>query len=263
LLLGEPSLDRWIDDGGSGPQLLHLPCLRQSLPDLPPAARGSVPRLEVGNGTSVFGDTPMLIDELQLGCANSSDRIVRKHLNQHDPRLLRQRQTVITVPERKPTPLQPSRWSPAHRRRICRQHRASWQRGLSEYVSATARHDWPPPGVAVGVTSETMRAVVLERPGPPESLRVLRVPMPRPEPGWVRIRVEAFGLNRSELHTRLGMAEGVTLPRVLGIECAGVVDLAPGTGLRPGQQVVAMMGGMGRAYDGGYAEYTRWCRRAR
>ena len=101
-----------------------------------------------------------------------------------------------------------------------------------------------------------MRAVVLERPGPPESLRVLRVPMPRPEPGWVRIRVEAFGLNRSELHTRLGLAEGVTLPRVLGIECAGVVDLAPGTGLRPGQQVVAMMGGMGRAYDGGYAEYT-------
>jgi len=101
-----------------------------------------------------------------------------------------------------------------------------------------------------------MRAVVLERPGPPENLRVLRVPMPRPEPGWVRIRVEAFGLNRSELHTRLGMAEGVTLPRVLGIECAGVVDLAPGTGLRPGQQVVAMMGGMGRAYDGGYAEYA-------
>jgi len=101
-----------------------------------------------------------------------------------------------------------------------------------------------------------MRAVVLERPGPPENLGVLRVPIPRPEPGWVRIRVEAFGLNRSELHTRLGLAEGVTLPRVLGIECAGVVDLAPGTDLRQGQQVVAMMGGMGRAYDGGYAEYT-------
>lgn len=38
---------------------------------------------------------------------------------------------------------------------------------------------------------------------------------------------------------------------------AGVVDAAPpGSGLRPGQQVVAMMGGMGRVFDGGYAEHT-------
>jgi NADPH:quinone reductase len=108
----------------------------------------------------------------------------------------------------------------------------------------------------VSLVTETMRAVVLERPGPPSSLQVRRLPVPRPEPGWVRIRVEAFGLNRSELHTRLGLAVGVTFPRVLGIECAGVVDLAPGTALLPGQQVVAMMGGMGRTFDGGYAEYT-------
>ena len=32
------------------------------------------------------------------------------------------------------------------------------------------------------------------------------------------IKVAAFGLNRSELHTRLGLAQGVTFPRVLGIE---------------------------------------------
>ena len=32
----------------------------------------------------------------------------------------------------------------------------------------------------------------------------------------------AFGLNRSELHTRLGLAQGVTLPRVLGIEAKPV-----------------------------------------
>jgi NADPH:quinone reductase-like Zn-dependent oxidoreductase len=48
----------------------------------------------------------------------------------------------------------------------------------------------------------------------------------------------------------------VTLPRVLGIECVGVVEAAPRTDLVPGQKVAAMMGGMGRAYDGGYAEYT-------
>jgi NADPH:quinone reductase-like Zn-dependent oxidoreductase len=72
----------------------------------------------------------------------------------------------------------------------------------------------------------------------------------------VLIRVEAFGLNRSELHTRLGLAEGVTFPRVLGIEATGVVTAAPGGEVAPGQQVAALMGGMGRVFDGGYAEYT-------
>jgi NADPH:quinone reductase-like Zn-dependent oxidoreductase len=101
-----------------------------------------------------------------------------------------------------------------------------------------------------------VRAVVLDAPGPPEALRIKDLPVPDVADGWVRIKIEAFGLNRSELHTRLGLAEGVTFPRVLGIECAGVVDAAPGTWLLPGQKVVAMMGGMGRVMDGGYAEYT-------
>ncbi|GGZ49331.1 NADPH:quinone reductase [Streptomyces inusitatus] len=103
---------------------------------------------------------------------------------------------------------------------------------------------------------QTMRAVVLSEPGPPERLEVRVLPVPEPGPGWVRIKVEAFGLNRSELHTRLGLAEGVTLPRVLGIEAAGTVDSDPDGVLPRGRQVVAMMGGMGRTYDGGYAEYT-------
>src|SRR5439155_3525913 len=83
-----------------------------------------------------------------------------------------------------------------------------------------------------------------------------QLPVPEPEPGWVRIKIEAFGLNRSELHTRLGLAEGVIFPRVLGIECVGVVDAIPDGDLQLGQQVAAMMGGMGRTFDGGYAEYT-------
>jgi NADPH:quinone reductase len=90
----------------------------------------------------------------------------------------------------------------------------------------------------------------------PEALEIRSVPRPEPRDGWVLIRVEAFGLNRSELHTRLGLSPSVRLPRVLGIECVGVVETAPGTELAPGQKVAAMMGGMGREYDGGYAEYT-------
>src|SRR5690349_24531074 len=101
-----------------------------------------------------------------------------------------------------------------------------------------------------------MRAVVLEAPGPPDALQIRELPIPEPRPGWVLIRVKAFGLNRSELHTRLGLAEGVTFPRVLGIEATGVVAAAPGGELPVGQQVATMMGGMGRTFDGGYADYT-------
>jgi NADPH:quinone reductase-like Zn-dependent oxidoreductase len=43
---------------------------------------------------------------------------------------------------------------------------------------------------------------------------------------------------------------------VLGIECAGEVVAAPGSNLPAGQRVVAMMGGMGRQFDGSYAEYV-------
>ena len=102
-----------------------------------------------------------------------------------------------------------------------------------------------------------MRAVVLDGPGPPEALQIRELPIPRPGSGEVLIKVHAFGLNRSELHTRLGLAgDGVTFPRVLGIEAAGEVVKAPTGEFDLGEQVVAMMGGMGRTIDGGYAEYT-------
>lgn len=104
--------------------------------------------------------------------------------------------------------------------------------------------------------NQTMRAVVLDAPGPVEALDVRELPIPKPAQGWVLVKVRAFGLNRSELHTRLGLAEGVTFPRVLGIEASGEVVECPGGELHPGQQVAVMMGGMGRQYDGGYAEYT-------
>ena len=104
----------------------------------------------------------------------------------------------------------------------------------------------------------SMRAVVLDAvPAPPEALVVRERPVPRPERGWVLIEVKAFGVNRSELKTRLGLADpDVTLPRVPGIEATGIVAACPGGELAVGQQVVTMMGGMGRSFDGGYAEFT-------
>jgi NADPH2:quinone reductase len=104
--------------------------------------------------------------------------------------------------------------------------------------------------------TDTMRAIVLDAPGPPNALVIRELQVATPANGWVLIKVKAFGLNRSELHTRLGLATGVTFPRVLGIEATGVVAQCPGKEFSVGQQVFAMMGGMGRVFDGGYAEYT-------
>jgi NADPH:quinone reductase-like Zn-dependent oxidoreductase len=102
----------------------------------------------------------------------------------------------------------------------------------------------------------TMKAAVLHRPGGPEMLCLETRPVPQPEPGQVLIRVKAFGLNRSEMFTRQGLSPNVELPRVLGIEAVGLVEEAPGGEFASGDQVATVMGGMGRDFDGGYAEYT-------
>ncbi len=101
-----------------------------------------------------------------------------------------------------------------------------------------------------------MRGWRLHAPGGPDALILEELPRPEPGPGQVLIAVRAFGLNRSEYFTRIGESPSVKLPRVLGIECVGEIVAAPGGALRPGQRVCAMMGGMGRAFDGSYAEYV-------
>ncbi|MFD5234600.1 zinc-binding dehydrogenase [Streptomyces qaidamensis] len=58
--------------------------------------------------------------------------------------------------------------------------------------------------------------------------------------------------------SRTGSGAGAQgFPRIPGIEGVGVVDQADqDSGLRPGQQVATMMGGMGRSFDGSYAQYV-------
>jgi NADPH:quinone reductase-like Zn-dependent oxidoreductase len=102
----------------------------------------------------------------------------------------------------------------------------------------------------------TMKAAVIRKPGGPEVLKIETLPVPKPKQGWVLIRIKAFGLNRSELFTRQGLSPGVQFPRVLGIEAAGIVEEAPGGEFKKGDVVATAMGGMGRQWDGGYAEYT-------
>lgn len=102
----------------------------------------------------------------------------------------------------------------------------------------------------------TMKAAVMYSPGGPEVLKIEDIPIPEPKSGEVLIRVRAFGINRSELFTRRGDSPDVQFPRVLGIEAAGEVASAPGGEFQPGDIVATVMGGMGRKFNGGYAEYT-------
>ncbi len=101
-----------------------------------------------------------------------------------------------------------------------------------------------------------MRAAVIRKAGGPEVLAIEDWPVRHPGPGQVLIRVKAFGLNRSELFTRQGLSPGVSFPRVLGIEAVGVVEEAPGGPFRIGEAVATAMGGMGRLFDGSYAEFV-------
>jgi NADPH:quinone reductase-like Zn-dependent oxidoreductase len=102
----------------------------------------------------------------------------------------------------------------------------------------------------------TMNAVVMHAPGGPDVLQLEIRPIPQPDASEVLIQVRAFGLNRSELFTRQGHSPDVRFPRILGIEAVGTVAEAPGGQFAPGQVVATVMGGMGRAFDGSYAEYV-------
>ncbi|WP_327048078.1 zinc-binding dehydrogenase [Microbispora sp. NBC_01189] len=101
-----------------------------------------------------------------------------------------------------------------------------------------------------------MRAAVCARAGGPEVLEIRELPVPSVREGWSLVRVMGAGLNRSELRTRQGHSPNVRFPRVLGIECVGTVAASTDAALPVGQTVAAVMGEMGREFDGGYAEYA-------
>lgn len=101
-----------------------------------------------------------------------------------------------------------------------------------------------------------MKAVVIYHAGGPQVLKLVNLPKPKLKAGWSRIKVKGFGINHSEIFTRQGLSPTVHFPRVLGIEAVGVIDATTSSAHPIGQKVVTLMGGMGRAFNGGYAEYT-------
>jgi NADPH:quinone reductase-like Zn-dependent oxidoreductase len=106
-----------------------------------------------------------------------------------------------------------------------------------------------------------VKAVVYDRYGPPDVLRVEEIPVPSPAAGQVRVKVAATSLNLSDweclrgspAYARIG---GLRSParRTLGSDIAGLVDeIGEGvTTLRRGDEVY----GDNLALMGGFAEYA-------
>lgn len=102
-----------------------------------------------------------------------------------------------------------------------------------------------------------MKAIVVAQPGGPEVLTYTDVPTPKVRPGWTLVKVRGFGINHSEIFTREGKSPSVHFPRILGIEAVGTIaETSAPDQFTVGQTVVSLMGEMGRAFEGGYAEYV-------
>ena len=103
-----------------------------------------------------------------------------------------------------------------------------------------------------------MKAVCIDKVTPAEEVALAEIPVPEVRPGWVLVKVKAFGLNHSEQILRLSEIEAdyISKPIVPGIECVGEVSDRSDTNFTVGQKVIALMGGMGRSFNGSYAEYA-------
>ncbi|MBQ8913283.1 MAG: zinc-binding dehydrogenase [Lachnospiraceae bacterium] len=103
-----------------------------------------------------------------------------------------------------------------------------------------------------------MKAISIDKITPAENIEISELPIPKVKSGWVLIKVKAFGMNHSEQILRLNEinADYIQKPVIPGIECVGVIEEPSDTGFNKGDKVIAMMGGMGRSFNGSYAEYA-------
>lgn len=102
-----------------------------------------------------------------------------------------------------------------------------------------------------------MRAVIIDRYGGPEVLRVASVPRPVPTRGQVLVRTRFISVNPKDIIVRKGkfrVATGKKFPMIVGHDIAGeVVEAAPGADLAVGDTIYGMINDFaGRAY----AEYA-------
>jgi D-arabinose 1-dehydrogenase-like Zn-dependent alcohol dehydrogenase len=99
-----------------------------------------------------------------------------------------------------------------------------------------------------------MRAVEVAHAGGP--LEIVEREIPEPEPGTVRIKVQACGICHSDTVTKDGLFPGIQYPRVPGHEVIGLIDAV-------GQNVPRWTVGqrVGVGWNGGYCGYCDSCRK--
>lgn len=103
-----------------------------------------------------------------------------------------------------------------------------------------------------------MKAVVLNEPVKAQDIVLSDIDILAVKPGWVLVKIKGFGLNHSEQILRMSeiKADYINKPIVPGIECVGVIEDPSDSGMEKGQKVMALMGGMGRSFNGSYEEYA-------
>src|SRR5260370_21992188 len=88
-----------------------------------------------------------------------------------------------------------------------------------------------------------MKAVVFDKVGGPEVMKIAEVPKPEVKPGTVLIKVRAAGINFADTLFRNGQyVTQPQLPDTPGLEAAGEIDAvgARVTNLRPGQRIAPL-----------------------
>ena len=105
---------------------------------------------------------------------------------------------------------------------------------------------------------QMMKAVVLTKPTKGEDVVLSDMAVPKVKPGWVLVKVKAFGMNHSEAILREFEISNdyIQKPIIPGIECVGEIADPSDSGWKKGQKIAALMGGMGRSFNGSYAEYA-------
>ncbi len=103
-----------------------------------------------------------------------------------------------------------------------------------------------------------MRAVMIDKITDADEVALENYAIPKVKNGWVLIKVKSFGMNHSEKILRLHEIEAdyIMKPIIPGIECAGVIEDPSDSQFKKGQRVVSLMGGMGRSFNGSYADYV-------
>ena len=99
-----------------------------------------------------------------------------------------------------------------------------------------------PAEISIASGAGRSRIVMMRRHGGPEVLEIEQQDVALPQPGYVRMRVRAIGLNRSDVNVRVGTFALRPLPCSLGFEAAGLIDALGDdvTGLAVGDRVAVI-----------------------